>query len=287
MAFTLGSKGPFNLYIGLGDLTREPFGLTEQLINKKYYTVLSGQLVTITQEKPDGILTIEIDNWGLELQQTIISELKNRFGLNQDIIRFYRFAKKDPHLALIIENLNGLRMYQKSPFEALVTAITDQQLNVAFATTLKHRLITHYGIHFTDNSELWTFPTPEKIADLPEDALRPLQYSGSKSRFIIRLAKGIVSGEYPVEHWVSLKDDELLQVLMSIYGVGRWTAEYAAMIGFNRTDLVPAADIGLQKAVQRCYHLEERPTETQVREIAENWKPWRGLVTYYLWHGFE
>ncbi|MCH8012452.1 MAG: DNA-3-methyladenine glycosylase 2 family protein [Candidatus Marinimicrobia bacterium] len=287
MVFTLDPKGPFNLYIGLGDLTREPFGLTEQLKNKKYYTVLSGQLVTVTQEKHDGVLTIEIDNRDSELQQIVISELKNRFGLNQDIIQFYRFAKKDPHLAPLIETLIGLRMYQKSPFEALITAITDQQLNVAFATTLKHRLITHYGLHFTDNSELWTFPTPEKIANLPEDALRPLQYSGSKSRFIIRLAKGIMSGEYSLDHWTSLKDDELLEVLMSIYGVGKWTAEYAAMIGFNRTDLVPAADIGLQKAVQRCYHLEERPTETQVREIAENWKPWRGLVTYYLWHGFE
>ena len=289
MKLSLAPRGPFDFYQGLKDITRAPFGLTEQLENNQYLTVLFDRLVTIQQEKKDGNLIVEFNDGNPSINQKIAEEITRRFGLLQDLEAFYGFAGGNRKLIPIIHKLRGLTMFQKSsPFEALVTAIADQQLNVSFATTLKRRLILTYGRKFKSHGlELWTFPTCNTLAKLEDGALRPLQYSNSKSRFIIHLAKGIVAGNYPLEEWSLLDDRDLIQSLMSIYGVGQWTAEYVAMVGYNRCDVIPAADIGLQRAVQLCYELSDRPGENEVRAIAKRWSPWRGLVTYYLWHAFE
>jgi len=287
--FTITTQGPFNFYRGLEDLTREPFGLTEQLEKEHYRTILFNRPVTIRQEKKNSNLIVEFDSTNQSMKRQVTKEITRRFGLLQDLNAFYRFAERNPKLIPIIHKLRGLTMFQKSsPFEALVTAITDQQLNVSFATTLKRRLILTYGKRFNhQNIELWAFPSYENLALLKDNALRSLQYSNSKSRYIIQLARGIVAGNYPVDLWSQLDDVNLVQSLIQIYGVGRWTAEYVAMIGYNRCDISPAADLGLQKAVKLCYGLTHRPGEDEVRAIAEEWRPWRGLVTYYLWHAFE
>tara|TARA_B100000315_G_C14596161_1_gene599734 strand:+ start:25422 stop:26291 length:870 start_codon:yes stop_codon:yes gene_type:complete len=286
---TLQPKGPFDFYKGLNDLTRQPFNLTEHLTRKNYQTILFGNIISIAQDNSNGNLIIQTDANSDKQHLQISQEISQRFGLNQKITSFYKFISGNEYLKPMIQKLNGLRMYQKStPFEALVTAITDQQLNVAFAIKLKQRFIKNFGIKHQVNGEIfYSFPTPEQIALLKDDALKQFQYSGMKSKYIIQLAKGIVKGDYPLENWMTLKNDELIERLTGIYGVGRWTAEYTAMIGFNRCDIVPAADIGLQRAVQKCYGLSKRPTEDDVRKIAESWQPWRGLTTYYLWHAYE
>ena len=288
MRFKLRAPFTFDLYRGLQDLTREPFGLTEKLDGDIYQTVLCGILVSVRQTGRKS-LEVELDHESSEVRSSITEQLKRKFDFYQDMNAFHEFARRDTNLVQLIDRLAGLTMFQKStPFEALVTAITDQQLNTSFATTLKRRLITSYGRCWTAGvADLMSFPEPSQLAKLKNNALRSLQYSGAKSRYIIELARGVVSGKYPLQDWSRLGDGTLLEELISIYGVGRWTAEYAAMVGYGRADIVPAADIGLQKAVQRCYGLEHRPTEAEVRDLSESWRPWRGLVTYYLWHGFE
>lgn len=289
MRFTIEPSIPFNLHLGLKDITREPFGLMERLEEDRYMTIIVNRLVTVKQKPDNGFLSVESHGSDRRLQQRIKDELTRRFGLRQDLNAFYKFADRHRELKPLIRRLKGLRMFQKSsPFEALVTAITDQQLNVAFATTLKQRLITTYGRKFSHQGvELWSFPSPKILAALEEDALRELHYSGAKSRSIIRLSKGAIDGDFPLEKWSGMDDNELMEALMGILGVGRWTAEYVAMVGYARCDAIPAADIGLQRAVQLCYRMTERPTEAQVRSTAEKWRPWRGLVTYYLWHAYE
>ena len=280
---------PFDIYLSLQDITRHPFGLTEQLDGDTYCTIIQGKYVTIFQEKTTQKLTIDVKDCSPNEKLSVLSETKRKFGLNQDMNAFYHFAEKDRNLAPVVDRLKGLTMLQKSTsFEMLVTAIADQQLNVSFATKLKQKFIIEYGLKQTCNGiDLWTFPTPQRIAELSEDSLRHLKFSGSKSRYIVQLARNIVNGSYSLEKWSELSDEDLISSLMSIYGVGRWTAEYSAMVGFNRKDIVPAADIGLMRAVQQCYHLHHRPMEEEVREIGESWRPWRSLVTYYLWYAYE
>jgi DNA-3-methyladenine glycosylase II len=82
-------------------------------------------------------------------------------------------------------------------------------------------------------------------------------------------------------------DEEIVSRLDQLMGVGRWTAEYAAMIGLGLVDTLPAADIALMRMVQQTFDLPERPDEQALRKIGEQWSPWRGMVTFYLWRQEE
>jgi len=214
----------------------------------------------------------------------VIAALRRKFSLDLDLPAFYRFVKRLPPLAQLPARQMGLRPILKDTLlEALCLAIIDQQVNVAFAARLKHRLLETYGrLYRMDGHELWLFPLAEELAGLEPHALHPMQFSRSKSSYIINLARRFLAEPY----WESLSgtDEEIVERLCTLRGVGRWTAEYAAMMGLGLTDTLPAADIGLMRMVQRVYGLAERPTEDQVRKIGRGWSPWRGLITFHLWH---
>ncbi len=220
----------------------------------------------------------------LPTKEVITAALRRKFSLDLDLPAFYRFVKTIPPLARLLVQQTGLRPILKDTLlEALCLAIIDQQVNVSFAARLKHRLLETYGrLYQVDGHELWLFPSAEELAALDPHALHPLQFSRSKSSYIIDLARRFLAEP----HWESLggTDEEIVERLCTLRGVGRWTAEYAAMMGLGLTDTLPAADIGLMRMVQRVYGLAERPTEDQVRKIGRDWSPWRGLVTFYLWH---
>ncbi len=217
-------------------------------------------------------------------QAAVTAALRRKFSLDLDLPAFYRFVKQLSPLAQLPARQTGLRPILKDTLlEALCLAVIDQQVNVAFADRLKHRLLETYGRRYrVDGQELWLFPSAEELAGLEPHALHPMQFSRSKSSYITDLARRFLAEPY----WESLggTDEEIVVRLCSLRGVGRWTAEYAAMMGLGLTDTLPAADIGLMRMVQQVYGLAERPTEDQVRKIGRDWSPWRGLITFYLWH---
>ncbi len=277
----------FRFYQTLQDTTRQPFGLTECLVGETYYTLIDENLIAIEYDNDKSQLFVDFH---ADLNTSVLTDnLINRFGLKQDLDGFYHQLSGDPLFDIIIEPLKGLRIFQKaSPFEALVAAIVDQQLNLKFAETLKTRLIKNFGKRYIfDDIILYEFPTAETLAQQDDLVLRPFQFTNNKSRYIIRLARDVANGDIVLEDWNNLDDTELLENLISIYGVGPWTAEYTALVGFNRLNMLPTADIGLLNAMQKVYQLEERPSAKMVREIARKWEPYRGLVTFYLWYAYE
>jgi len=274
----------FRFYQTLRDTTRQPFGLTECLIDAVYHTLINQTLVSIRHDKNNQVLLIT-SSGQVDLLNGII---RLRFGLDQNLADFYS-RQYDLELRAIISRLSGLRLFQKStPFESLVTAIVDQQLNLAFAEKLKRRLITTYGlVHKFNQMNLYEFPTPQTLAALDDEALRPMQFSNNKSRFVIRLARKITNGEISLNSLNGQTDVNLYSKLISIYGIGPWTAEYAAMVGFNRMNAFPAADIGLLNALKAIYRMEKRPIPAEAHKIANRWEPYRGLMTFYIWYAFE
>ncbi len=217
-------------------------------------------------------------------EHIIIAALRRKFHLDLDLPAFYRFVTRVPQLQQLPHRQQGLRpIVRDSLLEALCLAVIDQQVNVAFAARLKHRLLETCGnLYQIDGHDLWLFPSAEDLAIVKPEKLHRLQLSRSKSDYIINLARCF----YAEPEWESATgaDEEIVERLCTLRGVGRWTAEYAAMTGLGLLDTLPAADIGLMRMVQRVYRLAERPTEMQVRKIGRDWSPWRGLVTFYLWH---
>ncbi len=217
-------------------------------------------------------------------EKTIAATMRRKFSLDLDLPAFYRFVKRLPPLAHLPARQAGLRPILKdSLLEALCLAIIDQQVNVTFAARLKHRFLeTHGRLYRVEGHELRLFPAAVELAALDPHALYTLQFTRNKSRYIVELARRFLTEP----RWETLAgaDEEIVTELCTLRGVGRWTAEYGAMVGLGLVDTLPAADIGLMRMVQRTYGLARRPTESQVREIARDWSPWRGLVTFYLWH---
>jgi DNA-3-methyladenine glycosylase II len=215
------------------------------------------------------------------------------FRIDDDLAPLELLGRSDSPFGGLVERLRGLRaLVMPSPFESVVWAIIGQQINIAFAYKLKRVLVEQYGGRLEhDGRTYYAFPTPERLAAIEPAALRPLQFSGQKSRYIVDLARLVADGQLDFASFAGLPADEARAALMALRGVGRWTAEYVLMRGLAARDELPAADVGLQVAAGRVYDLPKRPTEPELRALAEPWAGWRSYYSFYLWYtlapGFE
>jgi DNA-3-methyladenine glycosylase II len=207
------------------------------------------------------------------------------FRVDDEVAPLEILAAADPRFGALVRRVRGLRaLIVPTAFEALVWAITGQQINVAFAYKLKRVLVERFGerVHHQDRA-YHVFPTPRRLAELEPSELRPFQFSRQKARYIVGLAGQIVSGQLDLEGLGRLATEEARAMLLGLLGVGRWTTEYVLMRGLGARDELPAADIGLQVSAARVYGLAQRPSEQELRALAEPWAGWRSYYAFYLW----
>jgi DNA-3-methyladenine glycosylase II len=193
---------------------------------------------------------------------------------------FYRRARRDQALAPIVKRLRGLKPFRPPDlFQMMVTAITEQQISLAAAGSIRERVVQRYG---TSIEGMPVFPRPRDIAALRLEELRACGLSQRKAEYIRDLARMMERGEIDVEGWEELPDDELMSLMSSYRGFGEWTAAYIMLRGLGRVDIIPAADIGIRSLVGIYFGDGGRPTAGEVKRILEPWSPWRGLVAFYL-----
>ena len=208
------------------------------------------------------------------------------FDLDTDLGPFYRMAEKDPVLRNIAGNLYGLRILRIADlFEAISWAIIGQQINLAFAYTLKKRLVESFGEKFSfDQKHYYLFPAPQLIARQSVADLRRLQFTGKKSEYIIALAQKINAGELTKDGLLKEDGFERAQIeLMRLHGVGQWTADYVRLRCLKDPCAFPADDVGLQNAVKQQLGLSKKPTGDDIRKYSERWNNWQAYATFYLW----
>ncbi|WNB91335.1 DNA-3-methyladenine glycosylase [Bacillus sp. NEB1478] len=216
-------------------------------------------------------------------------KVQQLFSTDLDLFPLYKYFKDHEELGPVLERFKGLKLLTETDlFESIVKIILGQQVNLTFAGTLTDRLIRLAGkeIEF-EGSFFQVFPTPEDTAQLAYEDLRELQFSQRKAEYIIDLARLIVDGTLDLEGLWNHTDDEIMKCLLPIRGIGKWTIECLLIFGMGRPDILPAADIGLRNAVRNVWHLNSQPNEEEVRQLAENWKPWRTYITYYLWESLN
>jgi DNA-3-methyladenine glycosylase II len=193
---------------------------------------------------------------------------------------FYRRARQDKTLGPIVKRLRGLKPFRPPDlFQMMVIAITEQQISLAAARSIRDKVVKRYG---TSIEGMPVFPRPQEIVPLSLDDLRACGLSTRKAEYIRGLAQMMESGEMDVESWSQLSDDELISLISGYRGFGEWTAEYILLRGLGRMDVIPAADIGIRRLVGIYMGKGERPSAVEVRKILEPWTPWRGLVAFYL-----
>lgn len=220
--------------------------------------------------------------------RAIAGLVERQFSADLDISPFYQLARRDPALARLVEHFHGMRVPQSANiFETLASAILEQQINLTFAHQVKKALVLAFGSFIEhEGRRYYCFPEPAALAiTTPRDLLR-LQISGPKAKYIIGLAQAVLDGTLDLESLRRLDPASAHAKLLSFKGVGPWTAQYVSMRALGHLDSLPAADVGLQKAILRFYGLKKQPSPERVGQIARAWAGWRSYATFYLWLTF-
>jgi DNA-3-methyladenine glycosylase II len=170
-------------------------------------------------------------------------------------------------------------------FESLVTAILTQQVNLTFAFSIRSELARHFGRRVRIDGRSWVaFPEARRLARAEPEDLRRFRLSGAKSRALVEVARAFAEGVLSDEELQSLGDDEVIERLTALRGVGRWTADTVLMRGLARRDAFPGGDLGVVKYLAQGLLGRRAPaTEAQMRAYAERWKPWRAYALVYAY----
>lgn len=216
-------------------------------------------------------------------------KIQQLFSTELNLSQLYDEFLDHEELGLVLRRFKGLKLLTETDlFEAIIKIIIGQQVNLTFAGTLTERLIKLAGKEVeVEGNVFQIFPSPESTAKLSYDQLRELQFSQRKAEYIIDLARMIAEGKLDLEALWNKSDEEIIQKLLPIRGIGKWTIECLLIFGMGRPDILPAADIGLRNAIRKIWNLESQPSEEEVRRLAEEWKPWRTYITYYLWESLN
>ena len=128
---------------------------------------------------------------------------------------------------------------------------------------------------------------PHELATTADDRLRAAGLSRQKLSYLKDLASRVVENDVPIETLHELPDDVVIESLVRVKGVGRWTAQMFLMFRLGRPDVLPELDLGIQKAIQRAYGLRKRPLPARVIKIGAPWTPYRTVASWYLWRSLE
>ena len=219
------------------------------------------------------------------VESTVAALVRRQFSTDLDLEPFLRLAAADPALSNVVHHFRGMRIPQApTVYETLVSAILDQQVNLSFAHQVKKALVDAYGAKLEFEGSCYRiFPQPAALAITTPGELRRLQISGPKARYIIALSRAALDGSIDLEGLRDLEPFSAHERLLREKGVGPWTAQYVGLRSLGHLDCLPAADVGLQKVIQRLYGLRKLPTSTRVEAMARPWAGWRSYATFYLW----
>lgn len=219
---------------------------------------------------------------GTKMAETLVRRI---FSTEHNLKKFRLQVAADTLMSELEISLRGLHMAcWPDLFEALAISIILQQISTAAGWTLKRRLVEKFGETLTlRNETFYAFPRAETLARASTDDLRALGLSGSKAASIIELAQRVALGEFGEEELEGEDNEALIARLTQLRGIGRWTAEWALMLHFGRTDVFPAGDLALRGFVVKYYNDGRPMTEREIRALAKaRWDSWASYAAVYF-----
>ena len=194
-------------------------------------------------------------------------------------------SRSDRVLKRLIRRYPGIHLKRRSdPFTTLARAIVAQQISVKAAETIWRRFVAQV----TEGPQRG-FPrlAPQRVAGQSIEALRSCGLSQGKAQYLTDLADHFASGRLDAKQWKKLDDEALIDALVDVKGIGRWTAEMFLMFHELRPDVLPVDDVGLQRAIADHYNNGERLPREAMFAVADVWRPWRSVATWYLWRSLD
>ncbi|HEY1250083.1 MAG TPA: DNA-3-methyladenine glycosylase 2 family protein [Thermoanaerobaculia bacterium] len=296
-SFTIVPARPYSLALTAARYTRFPEAV--DLFDGRAYRRLllpeagrrGAALVSVTQRGGPDRAVLEVTLEGPGAASPDAAEAARRLvvralGASSDLAAFYAASAADPLLAASIRDFRGLRIAgHPSLWEALVTAILCQQVNLRFAYDIRRELALALGRRARIAGAVFVdFPAPRAVARLTPRELRRFRLSRNKAVAIGGLARAFAGGALSEETVSALPDEAAIEALTHFAGVGRWTAEIALLRGLGRIDIFPAGDLGVVKYLAvGLLGRSARAKEDEMRRFAERWRPHRGFALVYAY----
>jgi DNA-3-methyladenine glycosylase II len=288
----LRPRAPFRLDLTVWALRRQALNEVDAWDGSTYRRVLTvdGETVEAAVAQEGGIQTpaLQVTVNGTvqrrDVQHEVRAALQRMLSLELDVDSFYGLAAADPMLAPLAERFRGLRPPRfASVFECLVNAVALQQLSLAAGLTLLNRLSRAYGACSpTTGSRSHAFPTPEELALAKPGSIRELGFSLRKATTIVAVANAVSDGRLGLESLATRADEQVIETLTQIEGIGRWSAEYTLLRGLGRLHVFPGDDVGARKNLARWLGLAKPLDYAGVQDAVAGWRPFAGFVYFHL-----
>jgi DNA-3-methyladenine glycosylase II len=189
--------------------------------------------------------------------------------------------RADPALGAIIDRVGPYKLVPRADgthFDHVVRSIIGQQLSGKAAQTIYSRVLA-----LKDGKR----PTPADFLKFPVTKLRAAGLSGRKVEYVKELARRTHDGSLAILEIHEMDDDSVMETLVSVRGIGPWTAQMVLMFRLGRPDVFPELDLGVQKAVQKLRRMRKLPTAKQMKKIGASYAPYRTYAAWYLWRSLE
>ena len=190
-----------------------------------------------------------------------------------------KFLKKDPKFAKIISQVGEYNVkITKNRYQSLVEAIIAQQLSGSAAESILKKFKKLYKTKF---------PKPIDVIKTSDSKLRSAGLSKMKVSYIKDLSKKIETNQLNMREISTKSNESIVAQLTNVKGIGRWTAEMFLIFSLGRLDVLPVGDLGLKKGIQLMHSFNDLPNEKEIEQLAESWRPYRTVATWYLWKSLQ
>jgi DNA-3-methyladenine glycosylase II len=198
---------------------------------------------------------------------------------NRWVAAVRHLRRVDPHLRAIIDRIGPCRLEpHPDRFNGLVRSIIGQQISTKAASSINARLVTMGGEPHQ----------PARLIEIGEANLRTAGLSSAKARYVLNLAEAVIGGQLPLDEFDDSWDDQAItQALTAVKGIGVWTAEIFLIFALNRPDILPASDLGVRVGLRNRHGLVELPRPRDCLCLAEIWRPYRSIASWYIWRGTD
>jgi DNA-3-methyladenine glycosylase II len=201
--------------------------------------------------------------------------------MTQDVAEIQRgirhLRKTDPIMRDVIRRAGPFKLnLRHDRFYALALAIVSQQISGKAARSIWEKLKT-----------IAAPLSAERIRQLTVDDLRLAGLSKQKASYLIDLSNHVFDGRLRLHHMGRLSDDAVIEALVAVKGIGVWTAQMFLIFSLGRLDVFPHADLGVRMAIQKLYELDELPNRETSHRIAERWRPYASIATWYCWRSLD
>lgn len=287
-SFLLQPVQPFRLDYTVWALRRRSKNIVDLWNEKRYVRLffIENQLIKVSIEQKNAkeilVSTNKKINQKTKVELTRLLEMM--LGLNWNLRGFYRIAKHDSHLSPLMIEFKGLKPPRfPSVFEALVNAISCQQLSLDAGLQIQNRFAQYIGKNIRDSDgTFYAFPIPDDVANCSISELKKLGYSTNKSKTLIELSSRIISDKTLFNNLEEKANDEIVKFLCQFKGIGRWSAEYVLLRGLGKIEMFPGDDVGASKNLQILLHHKNKLDYQQISKITKKWFPYAGFIYFHL-----